>query len=381
MDKLVYLVYPVMLIILLWGARVMKRGEWNEEALSLRQTKALQGFTALCIMLHHIGQKLCASWLAPNMIIPGLEFFVPIGYMLVGIFLFFSGYGLYKSYCRKENYFEGFLKKHLIPLFFVSYVVIFMFGIFRMIQGEKLTGESVFYYLTQLKLCNVNGWYMVTLPLFYLFFYLAFRFCKKEAISFVLIFLLVLGYITIGTCMDHNGWMLQGEWWYNSAHFFPIGLLFARFEKPVVAHMKKYYPVYLILAIILMVPLYVWSEMAQGIFGYYGETFHASDTVQRRWISLLSQMAASFVCVFAIFLAGFKLKISNKIIDFMGTITLEFYLVHGLFVELFSYSFVSSLPPIYRITNPWIYILTVLALSLPIAWILHKIVVKLKGKL
>ena len=52
------------------------------------QTKALQGFFAICIMLHHIGQKTCAYWLNPKYIVHGLDVFVPIGYFFVGIFCY-----------------------------------------------------------------------------------------------------------------------------------------------------------------------------------------------------------------------------------------------------------------------------------------------------
>lgn len=60
---MIYIVYPVMLIILFWGCWIYGRKSWNEEFLSLEQTKALLGFAALCIMFHHIGQKNSASWI------------------------------------------------------------------------------------------------------------------------------------------------------------------------------------------------------------------------------------------------------------------------------------------------------------------------------
>ncbi len=381
MDMLVYLVYPFLLGILLVGVRVAKKGEWNEEVFSLRQTKAIQGFAAICIMLHHIGQKTCASWLDSRLIIPGLELFVPIGYYLVGIFLFYSGYGLYKSYCQKANYLDGFLKKHLVPMFFVSYAVILLFLLFRIIMGEKLTVPQFIFYLTQLKLCNVNGWFMIALPLFYLFFYLAFRYCKKERVAFCVVIILVLGYTLVGTILDHNDWLLCGEWWYNSVHFFPIGLLFAKFEKPVVKHVKRHYKLYLVLSLVLILPLFWFTEFTQAVFSYYGENFYAKDKVLRRWVCLLSQMAASFVFVFFVMAAGLKIRIGNRLLDFMGSITLEFYLIHGLFVELFCYSFLGFLPPIHRITNVALYIVAVLMPSIPLAMLLHKGMLVVKRKM
>ena len=74
MDKLVYLCYPILIVIFLWGAKLCKKGEFNEEFMSITQTKYLQGFFAIIIMLHHIGQKTCAPWLNPAYIVHGLGF-------------------------------------------------------------------------------------------------------------------------------------------------------------------------------------------------------------------------------------------------------------------------------------------------------------------
>ena len=104
---MIYLVYPLLITALLWGSRLSKKGEWNEGAFSLEQMKAVQGFTAICIMLHHIGQHTCASWLDPALITPGLEIFVPFGFYMVGIFMFCSGYGLFVSYKTKPGYLGG----------------------------------------------------------------------------------------------------------------------------------------------------------------------------------------------------------------------------------------------------------------------------------
>ena len=42
-----YVIYFLLGALLLFGARYAGRKKWNEDAFSLRQTKALQGFTAV----------------------------------------------------------------------------------------------------------------------------------------------------------------------------------------------------------------------------------------------------------------------------------------------------------------------------------------------
>ena len=173
MDKLIYAVYFILPVLLLWGAKVSKVGEWNEEALSLRQSKAIQGFLAVCIMFHHVGQKTCASWLfPPTRIQQGLGFFVPLGYIMVAVFLFFNGYGVYKSFHAKENYLKGFMKKRILPIVLALYSTTVIFFIARILVGEKMDATKTWQYLTSIKLCNPNTWYVIVLPFFYLFFYL-----------------------------------------------------------------------------------------------------------------------------------------------------------------------------------------------------------------
>lgn len=373
MDKLVYIIYGILPVMLFMGARVMKKREWNEEFLSLSQTKAIQGFSAVCIMLHHIAQKTCASWLDSYLIIPGLELFVPIGYFFVGIFLFSSGYGLMKSYREKPGYLQGFVKKRILPVVLAFYTTGIIFLIARYLMGEKISGSKLFFYLSGMQLSNPNAWYVIALPIFYLGFYLAFRFAKNERVAVLITCMVVLVYTLLGTCVDHNDWWLRGEWWYNSVHLFSLGILFAGHEKQIIPKIKKNYWVYLILA---FVGIFIWfsiSEYAQAQFSYYGENWGAPDKVARRWICLVTQMLASCSFVFFVFLMGMKIRIGNRFLKFMGTITMEFYLIHGLFVELFAYSFAGVVPGLYRVKNVALYIALVFILALPSAILLQKL--------
>ena len=373
MGYLVYLYYIVLLLILFWGASVCKKKTWNEEFMSLSQTKYLQGFFAICVMLHHAGQKTCAPWHNPQYIVHGLDIFVPIGYLFVSVFLFCSGYGLYKSFKQKENYLQGFIKKRILPLVLAYYSTGVIFFVVRLLMGEVMNGGKVFCYLSGAWLCNPNAWYVIALPIFYLGFYLAFRFIKKEGWAIFATIACVFVYTLIGTIVDHNQWWMRGEWWYNSVHLFSIGLLFARFEKPVIAHVKKFYPVYLIGAVIGLIVFYPLSEFAQNVFSYYGENWNAPDKIQRRWICLLTQMgtACAFVCL--VFLLNLKIHIGNKVLKFMGALTLEFYLIHGLFVELFGFNFLDIGASIYYIRNVALYLLVVIVLSVPAAVLLKKL--------
>lgn len=375
MDKLVYGYYLVLVVILFWGAKIYGRKKWNDEFMSLKQTKVLQGFFALCIMFHHISQKTCAHWLNPRFIRHGLDIFVESGYLFVSIFLFCSGYGLLKSFNTKPDYLKGFVKRRVLPVVIGYYTTGIIFLIIRLLMGEKLKTKQIIYYITGIQLSNPNTWFVIALPIFYLGFYFAFRFIKNKNIALFVTCLVVFGYTLIGTFTDHNDFWFRGEWWYNCVHLFSVGLLFAKFEKGIIERVKKHYFIYLVLTVVLFIVFNKLSESALSTFSYYREQWPVKDqVVLSRWVCLLSQMAVSCTFTFSVFMLNMKIKIGNRFLAFMGTITLEFYLIHGLFVELFGFSFINdNLKSLYYIKNVALMVVVVFVLAVPSALLLKKL--------
>jgi len=371
MNYLVYLVYPILIITLLWGCNLARRGNWNDEAFSLRQMKAMQGFIAILIMMHHCSQKRSASWIDKRYYVPGLEFFVPIGFILVTFFTFCSGYGLYKSFKAKENYLNNkFILKRILPIVILAYVVNWIYYPIRVLLGEKMTPQLTLAYLSGAKLCNPYGWYVIVIPFFYLCFFLAFRFIKNEKIALLAVLLFTVAYQVLGASIDHNDWWMRGEWWYNSIHLFVVGIFFAMYEEKIVAHLKKFYILYLILGLVAIFAFREYRAFASARFSYYGETWDAPDKVLRRLVTLSSEVLLSSAVVFETFMVGLKLRIGNRFLDLMGKITLEFYLIHGLFAELFNYNFDGKARSLYYIRNSFYFVVVVFVLGLVSALIL-----------
>ena len=366
-----------MLVILLKGAKYNTgSGRWNNEFMSLRQTKYLQGFLALCIMLHHVGQETCAEWQRYKLL-PGLEFFVPIGYLFVAVFFMCSGYGLFKSYMTKENYLQGFFKKRVLPMILGFYISNWVFFIARIIMKEKMTGWKIFCNISGWGMPNLYAWFALIMPLFYVFFYLSFRFLKTDGMRLLGVIVLVFIFTFIGTNIDHNDYWMRGEWWYNSGHLFWMGILFAMYEKKITEFIKKRYGLWCFVFVVGAYVLFKISYNVVETVSYYGQfnpTLTRFQVVENRWICLASQMAASTFFVAAVLIICMKLQLGNKVLGFMGGITMEFYLMHGLFLELFSYKFCDITPSITRIENVALLVVVVTALSIPASLLLKKLI-------
>lgn len=373
MGYLAYLIYPVMLVLLLVGSKFCKKGEFNEDFLSFEQTKYVQGYLAICIMLHHIGQEMSASW-QKYPLIKGLEFFVPLGYLFVGFFLLCSGYGLYVSFQKKPDYLEsGFFRRRVLPLL-IGYIFSgWLFLACRLIMGQKLSGLTILRYFFGIWLCNPYGWFAIIMPLFYVFFFIAFKFCKKCPILVTAI--LVTIYTFIGTCIDHNDHFMCGQWWYNCVQMFWIGLLVAKYKDKLVIWARKHYVLKLIVIIALYFVAKQLSLLAETFISYYGEYagLPKALTVLCRWICLTADMLRTSFFGFMLLMIGLKVRIGNRFLKMMGTITFEFYIIHGLVIEFFSYRFCDVVKPIVRITSIPLMIIVVFVLSLPLAFGMKKI--------
>lgn len=335
--EMIYVYYAVILIILVAGIKISGVKKYNEEFLSLQQCKAVQGICAVLIIFHHMSQQV--DYETP------LKYFGNVGIYFVAIFFFCSGYGLIKNLRVKENYLDGFLKKRLItvlvPLYFINFIYIiyeWTAGNFDVLSGKEL-GMELFYQIVGLKLPCGKAWYMVVITFLYIFFYLLFKHCK-EVLAFVGMAVVILAYVFLGLYRDHGEyvWWVEGEWWYNTVLIFYIGMLFARFESSIVKVLKGGYVVLLPLSAVAVVTSYNFSIWCLDNYTYYCEydpTYTRGEIILTRLVSYSSQALTLTCFVLFILLIMLKVRVGNPILKFLGKISLEIYLIHDLFIQIF----------------------------------------------
>ena len=375
-----YLFWFTLGLLLFFGAKYAGKGKWNEEYTSLGQTKVLLGIMTLGVALHHLSQKSCAPWHAPNVIVHGLDFFVDMGFLFVSVFLFCSGLGLYKSFRNKPDYLKGFCRRRILPIVIAFYLSEILHTVLRLAMGEKMDFTTVLWYLSGLHMANTNAWYVIVIPFFYLAFWAAFRFCRREGFAILWVFLFTLGYTVVGALIDHqDDWWMRGEWWYNSILLFPLGLLFGKFEEKITRVAKKGYWFWLLLSFAAIVLLTLQSDWLIGYrWGYYGE-YGDPLKVQHRLMSAGAQWAVCIAFVSFWFLLMMKVKLGNKALAWLGAVSLDFYLIHGIFVELFGYNFMDISRKSIYIKNPALHTLAALACTVPAVLLFRWIRLKITG--
>ncbi len=86
-------------------------------------------------------------------------------------------------------------------------------------------------------------------------------------------------------------------------------------------------------------------------------------------ITCIFQVLYTFAFVSLYYLLSMKIRIGNPVLSFLGKFTLELYLIHGVFIHMFGYYMIKEgVAPVYYIANVPLFVLVVLALSIPLSF-------------
>ena len=364
MADYLLLVFPIIIMTILFaGSKVAGKGEFNEEAWTMNQSKAMQVFAALMIILHHLAQTITDCTRVSK---GPITIWNSFGILFTSIFFFFSGFGLYKSYKNKENYLDSFLRKRLSRILIPFAITNILYLV--TVSYSRVTGVvDVITSLFGCTLINNNAWFLVVLFFLYVAFYICFKHSGSErgAILKLTVFavLMVIGALLLGHDNSQvRGHWFMGEWWYNTTLIFILGIVVAKHENGIKQFLMKHYRIILPVLIIMLVGWYLLEEFMLGQFGYYQE-WEGHPGYPEKFISLPFQVILCAIFVFLLLHVNLKLKYGNRVLTFLGGISFEIYLIHEMFRVLLPGTPDSSMPDL-------LYMLLVYVLSIVAAWIL-----------
>ena len=360
-----WIILVILAAVLLIGAKVSKLHQWQEDPLGLDVSKKVQGFAAVAIIIHHLTQALeeRSGILAP---------FSEFGVLFVGIFFFFSGYGLYTSLKTKENYLKGFLKKRLTAILVPFYMCILVFVIAACICGAKFEPLELLSVLSGWTLINSHMWYIVEIAILYLAFYFIYRFIKNRtvatAVMSIFVVLMIAGSLMLchGEDFSCRFWFM-GEWWYNSSFLFVVGILFAKHTEALRKVACKTYALLLPVFAALMVLFGLQTSYALETWSYWSEEPGVDPAYFDKIRCLTFQLSGIIAFICFLVLIMMKVKFGNRVLKFLGSISLELYLIHNLILTGLSEGFV------FRVPSASMYITLTILLSIGLAAVIHGI--------
>ena len=360
-----YIFLIVLAVILLFGARVSKFREWQEDPLGLEVSKMIQGFSAVAIIIHHLTQALeeDAGILAP---------FSEFGVLFVGVFFFFSGYGLYTSLKTKPDYLKGFLKKRLSTILVPFYTCNLIFVLAICICGVKLEPMEALAVISGWSLINTHMWYIIEIAILYLAFFAIYRLIKNRtaatAVMGLFVVLMMAGSLMLCHGEDYScQYWFMGEWWYNSSFLFVVGILVSQHAGDLRNIARKTYALMLIVFAGLTAAFGLQTRYALNTWSYWSEEPGVDPAYWDKIRCLAFQLPWIMSFVFVLILVMMKVRFGNRVLKFLGAISLELYLIHNLFLNGLAEG------SVFRVASPSMYIALTILLSIGFATILHGI--------
>lgn len=245
------------------------------------------------------------------------------GQLIVVMFFFYSGYGIYESIkIKQSSYIRGFLKKRFLPVWFNFAICICFFLIFNLIAGRQKDLTTILLSFTGWTSIGNSNWFMfVTFVLYILIAACFIGFRRGGALPLIL-----FSVATAGTALVLYWAKAESPWWYNTIFCFPAGMWYSFFKDRIDGILSQYYWGVFIALVLLNAVL------------FYGLRFH-------------SDVFCAFSVAFSLLVVTitFKVRVRNPFLAELGKHVFSFYILQrlaflmlsGLSSNIFLY-FVSS---------------------------------------
>ena len=315
---------------------------FNKEYLSKKNTTIVNGFFLILVFFSHFKQYIS---LTSSMNIYFYKCLSLVGQLMVVPFLFFSGFGLYESKKKNNNYINDFLKKRFIPVFINFSIAVFLFLILNIIMGNRFDFLNIILSFIGWDNIGNSNWYMFDIFVLYIIFYLSFKFIKNDKYSIISIIVLSVCFIIVLS-------FFKEDYWYNTVIAFDIGICFSAIKNKVdyfIMNNNKRYLIFLFTSLVLFCGTYFINRIIDvPIF--------------------LNIVSVFFSLVLTLILMKYELK--SKFYEYCGSLLFWIYIIQRI-------------PMIYfknRITNIYIYFFVCFFITLFLSFILNKAIKSIMSK-
>ena len=235
------------------------------------------------------------------------------------------------SYLKKENYLKDFWNKRIMKIV-IPYIIAIIFTILAYLLTRQLSLRKIFNSLVEGEPVVRFSWYVLAIIILYVVFYLSAKFLKKKKMINIAVF-----GGTILYCIVVNNILGFNNWWVNSCFTFFIGIYWASYKEKYAITLKdknKIIGYAIMLSIILFAIIGIqFFTSGYAIMDIINDTDLADD-IMREPIPVINMNIICIALLFVLFTILEKVRFNDKVFTFLGNISFEIYLYHGLVMYL-----------------------------------------------
>ncbi len=271
-----------------------------------------------------------------------------MGYILVALFFFFSGYGLSQKYKKDgEKYSKNFLLKRLPSLiipFFISSTILY---VFTRLTTDTISIKSFIKSFVNLKPFDGICWYVYIALFSYIVFYIFMKTTKSLKIILIENVIVCLGIFSFCIYTKKIDY-----WWWISLGGFPLGIAFSIYGQEILKYAGKKWMRLLCISIVGFIITYkiVTPYM-------YRSTCK----------SLILENIPILFLIASILLISMRYEAKSSLLEKNGKMSYELYLAQSLSFAILKY----FMPA--QIVSPTLYFITLILCIGVYAYILNKI--------
>ena len=308
----------------------------DKDYLAVQSTSGMKGIMAIMIIFHHISQHVTTGITFSN--------FNYMGWYIVSVFFFLSGYGLYTQFTIKDNYLYNFFKKRVQNRHGQMYVG-------WVIKGENINFQFFINLFRKNDTIIYYGWFINAILILYITFYISFKFTKYRGNAILINISLSIFYIWASIYFQH------GAWEYVSIMSFNLGMIWSEYKQKIDRCFSNNYFLSLMFFSIL---IYVFQN--------YDILLKLWKITDRYFYYGVMGNLCNIVFIIYFFLVIKNISFDNKYLKLLGKISFELYMIHGLIMDFLLKYFVSSK------LNDVLFTLGVLILSVSVAWLINVLI-------
>lgn len=311
--------------------------------LSKDNSICLKGILAVCVLVCHLYGT---SGLFKGSLF-GAIILQSLGELAVSVFFFLSGYGLMYSYkIKKDDYLKKFVRKRIIPFYIIIFYLAIVYTVFHILLNDNITIEMFVKALTFGGGIVSNGWYLQVQLLLYIIFYLICKIFKRTHVQ-----LIIVAFIEVLYCMIMMFFDLPA-YWYQSVLTFALGTIWAAYKDKIDGYLVragKKSTVLLAGAGIMFIIAFLARYKIDGVV-----------------LNKIFSMTVNIFFVVFVMLFIYFVRINFKLTRWLGKISLEIYVVQGIFLTLYHSQF-------FYFENTYLYIIAVVFSTIAASYFLHPV--------
>ena len=197
---------------------------YHEDFLAPAFSTAIKGIFTVLIFCSHIRGYISLS---DNWWNAGFEaFFNRIGQLVVTLFFFYSGYGIWESQKKKASYSKTFFKRRFLKTLIHFDIAVLLFILVQLCLGIYYSEREYLLCWTGWESVGNSNWFMFVIFVLYLLAQAALLLQPKNSSAGIL--LIVLGSVALWIVLRIVA--QKPSWWVDTLAVFPLGIIVSQFK-------------------------------------------------------------------------------------------------------------------------------------------------------